>query len=158
VPPAARACSPGYDGSVTLEDSYERCRQLTRAHGKLYYAATYLLPRVKRHHVHALYGFCRHADDVVEALGAAAPVEDRTRALTELEERFFTDLERGDSDDPVLKAVVHTVVAFDINPDAFRRYLRSMRSSTSLWSIRAARTQRADAGGSMPIPASALAK
>lgn len=126
APHATRACNPGYNGSVTLEDSYERCRQLTRAHGKLYYAATYLLPRVKRHHVHALYGFCRHADDVVEALGDAAPVEDRTRALSELEERFFTDLERGDSDDPVLKAVVHTVVAFDINPEAFRRYLRSM--------------------------------
>ena len=41
-------------------------------------------------------------------------------------DRFFADLERGRSDDLVLKAVVHTVRAFDIDPEAFRRFLRSM--------------------------------
>jgi 15-cis-phytoene synthase len=110
---------------TTLEESYARCRQLNKAYGTTYYVATYLLPRVKRHHVHALYGFCRHADDIVDDLGPA-PVEDRARALADLSERFFGDLDRGDSDDEVLKAVVHTVVAFDINPDCFRRFLRSM--------------------------------
>jgi phytoene synthase len=110
---------------TTLEESYARCRQLNKAYGSTYYAATYLLPRVKRHHVHALYGFCRHADDIVDDLGPV-PVDDRARALADLSERFFSDLDRGDSDDEVLKAVVHTVVAFDINPDCFRRFLRSM--------------------------------
>jgi phytoene synthase len=110
---------------TTLDESYARCRQLNKAYGTTYYAATLLLPRVKRHHVHALYGFCRYADDIVDDLGPA-PVEARERALTEFGERFFADLERGDSDDAVLKAVVHTVNAFDINPDCFRRFLRSM--------------------------------
>jgi phytoene synthase len=110
---------------TTLDESYARCRQLNKAHGKIYYAATFLLPRVKRHHVHALYGFCRHADDVVERLGPVGP-EERERALVEYGDGFFEDLDRGDSDDPVLKAVVHTVAAFDLNPDCFRRYLRAM--------------------------------
>jgi 15-cis-phytoene synthase len=110
---------------TTLEESYARCRALNKAYGTTYYAATFLLPRVKRHHVHALYGFCRHADDVVDDLGPA-PVEQREQALSDLEGRFFADLDRGDSDDEVLKAVVHTVRAFDINPDCFRRFLRSM--------------------------------
>ena len=47
-------------------------------------------------------------------------------ALADFGQRFFADLERGRSDDPVLKAVVHTVRAFDIDPDCFRRFLRSM--------------------------------
>ena len=47
-------------------DSYERCRQLNRRHGTTYYWSTSLLPRVKRHHVHALYAFCRYADDIVD--------------------------------------------------------------------------------------------
>ena len=110
---------------TTLEDSYARCRQLNKAYGKTYYASTFLLPRVKRHHVHALYGFCRHADDIVDDLGAV-PVEDREKALTHFGDRFFADLDRGDSDDEILKAVVHTVTAFDVNPDCFRRFLRSM--------------------------------
>ena len=110
---------------TTLEQSYARCRALNKAYGTTYYAATYALPRVKRHHVHALYGFCRYADDIVDDLGPA-PVEVREKALATFGDRFFGDLVAGDSDDPVLKAVVHTVKAFGIDSDCFRRFLRSM--------------------------------
>ncbi len=116
---------------TTLDESYARCKQLNKAYGTTYYAATMLLPRVKRHHVHALYGFCRYADDIVDDLGPV-PVTERERALSEFGDRFFADLERGDSDDLVLKAVVHTVNAFDLNPDCFRRFLRSMEMDLSV--------------------------
>ena len=111
--------------TVTLDESYERCRALNKRYGTTYYWSTYLLPRVKRHHVHALYAFCRYADDIVDDLGPA-PVAERERALTEFGDRFFADVETGASDDPVLKAVVHTVRAFGIDVDCFRRFLRSM--------------------------------
>ena len=110
---------------TTLEQSYARCRALNKAYGTTYYAATFALPRVKRHHVHALYGFCRYADDIVDDLGPA-PVEVREKALGAFGDRFFADLDAGDSDDEVLKAVVHTVKAFTIEPDCFRRFLDSM--------------------------------
>ena len=110
---------------ITLDESYARCRELNKAYGTTYYAATFLLPRAKRHHVHALYGFCRHADDIVDDLGPV-PVEVREKALADFGERFFADLTDGDSDDLVLKAVVHTVKAFGIDPGCFRRFLRSM--------------------------------
>ncbi|HEV8205222.1 MAG TPA: phytoene/squalene synthase family protein [Acidimicrobiia bacterium] len=110
---------------ITLDASYARCRELNKAYGTTYYAATFVLPRVKRHHVHALYGFCRYADDIVDDLGPA-PVDVREKALADFGELFFADLAAGDSDDPVLKAVVHTVKAFSIDPGCFRRFLRSM--------------------------------
>ncbi len=118
---------------VTLDESYERCRQLNKAYGTTYYWSTYALPKVKRHHVHALYGFCRYADDIVDDLGPA-PVEARERALTDFGRRFFADLESGDSDDPVLKAVVHTVRAFRIDPNCFRRFLNSMAMDLTITS------------------------
>jgi phytoene synthase len=111
---------------VTLEQSYARCRQLNRKYGTTYYWSTHLLPVVKRHHVHALYGFCRYADDIVDDLGSMATSVQRQAALTDFGDRFFVDLAAGRSDDPVLKAVVHTVKAFDLDPDCFRRFLRSM--------------------------------
>jgi 15-cis-phytoene synthase len=111
--------------SVTLDESYARCRTLNKRYGTTYYWSTFALPRVKRHHVWALYAFCRHADDIVDDLGEVA-VEVREKALADFGDRFFADLEIGRSDDPVLKAVVHTVRAFDIDPDCFRRFLRSM--------------------------------
>jgi phytoene synthase len=117
---------------IPLEDSYRRCRELTRASGTTYYWSTFVLPPVKRHHVHALYGFCRYADDIVDDLGSNAPVEERAAALTELGDRFFADLDGGNSDHPVLKAVVHTVRAFAIDEDCFRRFLKSMAMDLSV--------------------------
>lgn len=118
------------DGPVTLEQSYALCRDFNRRHGTTYYWSTRVLPTVKRHHVHALYAFARYADDIVDEIpsqgGRDVPTAERERALWLFGERFFADLDRGKSDDPVLKAVVHTVRAFDIDPDAFRRFLRSM--------------------------------
>jgi phytoene synthase len=111
---------------ITLEQSYARCRQLNRRYGTTYYWSTHLLPVVKRHHVHALYGFCRYADDIVDDLGSTATPAERADALADFGDRFFVDLAAGHSDDEVLKAVVHTVKAFDIDPDCFRRFLRSM--------------------------------
>ena len=57
---------------------------------------------------------------------ATCPIEDRAAALADFGDRFFVDLAAGRSNDPVLKAVVHTVRAFDIDTDAFRRFLESM--------------------------------
>ena len=110
---------------VPLEASYERCRELNKRYGTTYYWSTKVLPRVKQHHVWALYAFCRYADDIVDDLGPAS-VDQRADALASFGNQFFTDIERGRSDDPVLKAVVHTVKAFDIDIDCFRRFLRSM--------------------------------
>ena len=110
---------------TTLDESYERCRGLNKRYGTTYYWSTYLLPKVKRHHVHALYAFCRYADDIVDDLGPAT-VEHRAAALAEFGDRFFTDVAAGSSEDPVLKAVVHTVRAFGLDVDCFGRFLRSM--------------------------------
>ena len=118
-------------GPVTLEQSYERCRQLNKRYGTTYYWSTQLLPRVKRHHVHALYGLCRYADDIVDDLGPA-PLVQRERALGDFARRCMDDLAAGRSDDTVLKAVVHTLKAFDIDPDCVRRFLRSMTMDLSV--------------------------
>ncbi len=110
---------------TSLEASFERCRQLNKKSGTTYYWATELLPRVKRHYVHALYGFCRYADDIVDDLGPV-PVDQRAAALRSFGDRFLTDLDAGRSDDLVCRAVVHTARAFDLAAEPFQRFLRSM--------------------------------
>lgn len=110
---------------TTLEQSYAHCKALNKRNGTTYYWATQVLPTVKRHHVHALYGFCRHADDIVDDLGDV-PTDVRAKALEDFGDRFFEDLEAGDSDDLVLKAMVHTVRAFRIDPECVGRFLHSM--------------------------------
>jgi phytoene synthase len=123
APGAGRPGTPG--ATVSLQESYARCKELNRRLGTTFYRAAQVLPRVKRHHVHALYGFCRHADDIVDDLGPA-PTDVRAKAIHDFGDRFFEDLARGRSDAPGLKAVVHTVRAFGLDPAFFHRFLRSM--------------------------------
>ena len=117
--------------TTTLERSYAHCRQLNRRHGTTYYWSTYALPAAKRPHVWALYGFCRHADDIVDDLGDV-PTEARRAALTDLGDRLFAALAAGRSDDPVLAAVVHTTGAFGIDPACFERFLGAMALDLSV--------------------------
>lgn len=112
-------------GTVTLAESYALCKEFNKRHGTTYYWSTRVLPSDKRPHVHALYGFCRYADDIVDDLGPV-PVAEREAVLASFGERFFRDLAAGASNDPVLMAVVDTVRKFPIDPECFRRFLRSM--------------------------------
>ena len=81
---------------------------------------------MKRHHVHALYGFCRFADEIVDDPGFGTTAE-REAALERLLRPLLPPTSRqGRSDDLVLKAVVHTIRAFDLDVDLFVRFLHSM--------------------------------
>lgn len=109
-----------------LRESYELCRQLNAAHGKTYYLATLLLPPAKRPYVHALYGFARYADEIVDDLSSTLTDEEKATWLGAWGQAFLDDLERGWSDDPVCRAVVDTVQRWSIPREHFEAFLHSM--------------------------------
>ena len=111
---------------LELADSYEQCRRLNAKHGKTYYLATLLLPPAKRPFVHALYGFARYADEIVDDLSSTLSDAEKAEWLHTWGEQFFRDLEAGRSDDPVLKAVIDTVRRWEIPVEHFRAFLHSM--------------------------------
>ena len=110
----------------TLGAAYERCRQLHARHGRTYYLATLLLPRWKRRHVHALYGFTRYADEIVDTLDSTLDGAGQAAALRAWGERLFAGLRGAPCEDPVLPAVLHTVRAFDLEVADFEKFLDSM--------------------------------
>jgi 15-cis-phytoene synthase len=108
-----------------LTAAYERCRDLHKRHGRTYYLATRLLPAWKRRHVHALYGFTRYADEIVDRTDAAS-LSERAARLTAWSDRFVAGLHGAEVDDPLLPAVLHTIAVFDLDPADFASFLRSM--------------------------------
>jgi phytoene synthase len=108
-----------------LTAAYERSRELHRSHGRTYYLATRLLPAWKRRHVHALYGYTRYADEIVDRTQARAPAE-RAAELATWADRFVAGLHGAPVDDPLLPAVLHTIAVFDLDPTDFSSFLRSM--------------------------------
>jgi phytoene synthase len=114
---------------LTLTASYERCRRLHARYGRSYYLATRLLPQWKRRHVHALYGFARYADEIVDSFTMTA---DRSRALDTLAATVGAGLAGAKADDPVLPAFLHTVHSFGIGHDDIGAFLASMRADLSV--------------------------
>ncbi|MCG5443541.1 phytoene/squalene synthase family protein [Micromonospora sp. NIE79] len=108
-----------------LTAAYDRCRELHKRHGRTYYLATRLLPAWKRRHVHALYGFTRYADEIVDRTEDLPPAE-RAALLDHWASQFVAGLHGAPVDDPLLPAVLHTIAVFDLDRDDFASFLKSM--------------------------------
>ena len=109
-----------------LRASYEECKRLNALHGKTYFLATLLLPKAKRPFVHALYGFARYADEIVDDLASELSVEEKAEALSTWGNTVLADLKKGTSDDHVGRALIDTVKRFDIPHEHFEAFLHSM--------------------------------
>lgn len=104
-----------------LAASYTACRQLHRIHGRTYYLATRLLPAWKRPHVHALYGFTRYTDNLVDTHDPQ-----RAERLAAWTRQFSAALDGAQVTHPILPALVHTVEVFGLDRADFNAFLRSM--------------------------------
>lgn len=120
-----------------LDAAYRLCRHLAAEHGRTYYLATRLLPAERRPAVHALYGFARTVDDVVDvddtanADPAAARAAARAAAVDRIEAALECALAGQPVPDPtaapVVPAVADTIARYAIPVEYFRAFLDSMR-------------------------------
>ncbi len=109
-----------------LRTSYLECKRLNSLHGKTYYLATLLLPPEKRPFVHALYGFARYADEIVDDLASTLTDDEKANSLNQWGEGVISDIKSGNSDDVIGRALVDTVKRFDIPIQYFQSFLHSM--------------------------------
>lgn len=115
-----------------LRESYKECKRLNSLHGKTYYLATLLLPKAKRPHVHALYGFARYADEIVDDLGSTLSAKEKRDSLERWSEQLLQDIAHGRSNDHIGRALVDTVRRFDIPIAYFEAFLHSMSMDLSV--------------------------
>jgi len=109
-----------------LRASYEECKRLNALHGKTYYLATLLLPKAKRPFVHALYGFARYADEIVDDLASTLTDAEKAAELKTWGDGVLSGLKSGDSNDQVGRALIDTVNRFAIPHEHFVAFLHSM--------------------------------
>ncbi len=112
--------------SDLLTQSYEECKRLNALHGKTYYLATLLLPAKKRPPVHALYGFARYADEIVDDLASTLSDEEKAHELRTWGSGVLADLRRGESNDLIGRALVDTVKTYSIPLEYFEAFMKSM--------------------------------
>ncbi len=112
-----------------LRDAYERCRVLNAEHGRTFFLAARLLAPEQRPAVHALYGFARSADDILDDFDPTLDASERAERLQRLATQLFNQLVQNQDcgDDPALRAVVHTARRYGIPWETFDDFLTSMR-------------------------------
>jgi phytoene synthase len=109
-----------------LRTSYLECKRLNNLHGKTYFLATRLLPPAKRPFVHALYGFARYADEIVDDLASTLSENEKAQSLKSWGAEVLLNIKSGKSHDHIGAALVDTVNRFSIPISYFEAFLHSM--------------------------------
>ena len=111
----------------SLDHSYETCRRMQRRHDPTYYWATRRLPAEIRPATHALYGYVRTADDIVDGPHRPASADARRAALDAWEFELSRGLAAGRSAHPVVGALVDAGRRHRLPLGELAIYMRSMR-------------------------------
>ena len=107
--------------SPSIQEAYRHCARIARTHYENFTVVSWFLPRELRPHIHAVYSFCRHTDD----LGDKAP-GDRLAQLDEWEQELELCYS-GSPSRPIMVALQDTVRRFDIPDVPFRKLIEANR-------------------------------
>jgi squalene synthase HpnC len=107
----------------TLVEARRYCERLAKSHYENFTVASWLLPKQLRPHFHAIYAYCRWADDLADetAPGPAAI------ALLDWWEEQLDACYRGETYHPVFVALWPTIEEFEIPIEPFRDLLAAFR-------------------------------
>jgi squalene synthase HpnC len=107
----------------TLAESQAYCRHLATTHYENFHVASWLLPRALRPHFHAVYSYCRWADDLADE------IHERRRSLDLLDwwERELRACYAGQASHPVFVALARTIAEFSIPIEPFADLLVAFR-------------------------------
>jgi phytoene synthase len=110
-------------GPETLA-AYAHCADVVRASGSSFSAAFWMFPREQRRALHAIYAFCRLADDIADAPEVAG---DRGRLLARWRGEL-RDAYRGKATHPVGVALGDAARRFELSEQIFAELLRGIES------------------------------
>jgi phytoene synthase len=110
-------------GPETLA-AYAHCARVVRASGSSFSAAFWMFPREQRRALHAVYAFCRLADDIADAPEIAG---DRGRLLARWRSEL-RDAYRGKATHPVAIALGDAATRFELPEQVLAELLHGIES------------------------------
>ena len=108
---------------VPLQESYERCRQITAEFSKTFYMGTLLMPEAKRRAIWAIFVWCRRTDELVDGPQAKFT----TSSTLDHWERQLESLFAGKPKDDLDVAMVDTLDRYDLDIQPFRDMISGQR-------------------------------
>ncbi len=112
----------------SLEAARAWCRELAESHYENFHVASWFLPKALRPHFHALYAYCRVADDLGDEVGDPA----QALALLDLWGRELDACYEGRARHPVFVALAETIRACAIPQAPFADLLKAFRQDQTV--------------------------
>jgi squalene synthase HpnC len=107
----------------SLAEARGYCERLAKTHYENFTVGSWLLPKRLRPHFHAIYAYCRWADDLADETGVGHSAID----LLDWWEEQLEACYRGEARHPVFVALRPTVEEFEIPVEPFRDLLAAFR-------------------------------
>lgn len=102
--------------------SYDASRGVTKKYSTSFYSGVKMLGKDIQNDIHAIYGFVRFADEIVDSFHDF----DKKMLLDEFKEDTFKAIDRGISLNPVLNSFQATVNKYHIDYELINQFLHSM--------------------------------
>ena len=93
--------------------AFEYARRITAYYSKSFYFSTRMLPKEKRWATYALYGFCRHCDNLIDTPRQRTEIE-IVREMQLLTEELQVAYNTGESQHPIIRAFILIAKAYGI--------------------------------------------
>jgi phytoene synthase len=104
-----------YEPEPSIAEAYRECAEITRRSGSSFASTFWMLPRPKRNALHAIYAFCRLADDIADDPEVAG---DRTALLARWREEL-DDAFRGKPQHAVGVALSDAIESYQLPERVF---------------------------------------
>jgi len=114
---------PSMKMSVSVDESYELCRQLIVKYSTTFYIGTLLINKQKRPAIWAIYAWCRRTDELVDGPASAMTTPETLGLWEQQLESIFA----GRPVDNFDVALVDTLQRFPINIQPFRDMIAGQR-------------------------------
>src|SRR3954468_5283897 len=111
--------------AVKLASGFAKCKEITKRYGTSFYFATQFFPAETRLGIYAVYAFARIPDEIVDD----PHMSDKVAALAELRQwrtDWLAAMERGESDDEMMNAIVWAFKKYKIPVSEGEAFLKSM--------------------------------
>ena len=93
--------------------AFEYARRITAYYSKSFYFSTRMLPKERRWATYALYGFCRHCDNLIDTPRQRTEIE-IVREIQLLTEELQVAYNTGESQHPIIRAFILVAKAYSI--------------------------------------------
>ncbi len=93
--------------------AFEHARRITAYYSKSFYYSTRMLPSERRWATYALYGFCRHCDNLID-VPRRRTKEEILGEIQFLAEELRIAYDTGESEHPIIRAFILVAKSYDI--------------------------------------------